>query len=129
MNAAPRDRHPCALRGATAQPLVPAGLEYFHRGMVLCSFVCDSASLGPDLFPGSLLEDDLDEGKNLHTGPLRVGNDSLVPAQSAPKKQNVLQSQARQGVAALEFFVGHLGESRVCLPIIFVASGPGIPNP
>ena len=70
MNTVPGDSDLRALFSPEAESVVLIRPDYFNRGMVLGGFVGDSASFGPDLFPSSVLEDDLEKCMYLHSASL-----------------------------------------------------------
>ena len=67
MNAVPGDRDLCALFSPEAEPLVLVRPHYFNGSVVLGGFVRNSPSLGPDLFPSSFLENDVEKCMYLHS--------------------------------------------------------------
>ncbi len=70
MNAVAGDRDLCLFRRFIAKGLVLVRTYDFNRCAVLCGYVCNSASFGPDLFPSPFLKDDMEKRVYLHPYPL-----------------------------------------------------------
>jgi hypothetical protein len=101
MNAVAGDRHLGALCCPEAEPLVLVRRNYFNRGAVLAGFVGDAASFGPDLFPRSFLEDDMEKCMYLHSAPFWQPGSFPVPAQSATEMNHGLWVWWGQGLKAV----------------------------